>query len=992
MSLSIAFLVDSVPFTKPVIAGETSLGGSESACLGLARALKARGHDVHIFTTRLGEDAHGPDYAGVLWHAMAEFQTMNQFLEWDVVVSLRMFTAFAFSIYARLRVLWSEDLLVPGQMQDGIMAVSWNLDTIAYVSDYHRRQWEDLQPELKPLAYVTRNGYDPAHVPSSSTKDPNRIIHISRPERGLRPLLAMWPALKAKYPQATLQVCRYSSMYDQGPGSWSDTCAAYDRQLEAVNAQVGGITYLGELTKPQLYKAISEAAVMWYPGVASFAETSCIAAIEAQACGTPFVGSYKGALPETCPSGLLFTGDADADAAYQQASIAAVGDLLDGCARQSFQYRRLVREGLQYAQPYAYATIAEEWEEWIESTFSQRYEANKRGVLRQLLHEDDHTAARIVAHDLDDQAAVDFCDYVIAGKDQSAEHYGNAAVQDPMKEVQFSDRFKAVIPRFEGCTRVLDVACGNGSFALALTLANPDVHVHGFDYSEHNIEIADAAAKKHGVGDRCHFARRTVYDFDTQQMHAEWKAAARLYGAVAFDGLFCGEFVEHVGNCTLLIDSLEAVLAYGATVVYTCPQGACAELLPRNIPLRRGHVHRFHYDDLFAVWGPKLNAYIDYLAGGVTERGNTLGNWIITYTVAPDRPAGQRPYAQRIRRTRPMPKLSVGMIVKDAENDLARCLSSLYKLADEIVIGDTGSTDTTKQIAADFKATVIDLPPVMDTLEGFAGARNAVLAQCTGDWHLWVDADEQIIGGPWLRRYMDGHVFNGYVLHQTHLYMDGPPTFDIPVRLFRNTGQVKFFGCVHEQPQDGDANADIYPTLDLSDVSIAHTGYLTQDIREDKRVSRNLPLLIRDQQVFPERLLGQVLLLREAVIQADMIRANHRGQVTPKAQQGYAHAIRIFLEHFDDPGHKYAKLARPWYEVALKHLGMGWEHEVAMAGAQGGLGGRQAKPERIWVRDAAEFERVMAHRTKKVVEGMAPVTFKTDPDVGLVVEPESATA
>jgi hypothetical protein len=41
--------------------------------------------------------------------------------------------------------------------------------------------------------------------------------------------------------------------------------------------------------------------------------------------------------------------------------------------------------------------LAAEWEAQIEQTVRERYEGNKLGVLRQLLHEDDHVAAKVVA-------------------------------------------------------------------------------------------------------------------------------------------------------------------------------------------------------------------------------------------------------------------------------------------------------------------------------------------------------------------------------------------------------------------------------------------------------------------------------------------------------------------------------------------------------------------------------------------------------------------
>lgn len=390
--MKIAFYVDSVPFTADVIAGAESLGGSESACLGLARALAARGHEVSILATKLDEGCIGRDHAGVLWHPAEMVYDLSNVIEWDVFVSLRMPYVFQRPIKARLRMLWNQDLLIGEPAKMGVMALAWAYDQIVYVSQYHRKQWEGVLPELKPLGWwVTKNGFDPALVPVDAVKKTNTVIHITRPERGLRPLLAMWPELRKRVPDAQLQICRYNSMYDAG--GWGKVCASYDAAVQQVNAEVGGITYLGELGKPALYKAIAEAAVMWYPGVVDFAETSCVAAIEAQACGTAFVGSYKGALPETVPYGILVPGDADSSA-YQDTSIGAVTSLLD--ADRGWAYRG-VEDGRKHVESYTYEAIAAEWEQHITRTFQSR---QGLGVLRQLLHYDDHTAALDVADDI----------------------------------------------------------------------------------------------------------------------------------------------------------------------------------------------------------------------------------------------------------------------------------------------------------------------------------------------------------------------------------------------------------------------------------------------------------------------------------------------------------------------------------------------------------------------------------------------------------------
>src|SRR6185295_20323969 len=104
--------VQSVAFTREVIEGRTSLGGSESACLGLAAALADLGHDVHIFAAKLDLDERDPHvYAGVSWHHGYTLPDVLACQAPDVFVSLRMVGPFAHVLPAGLTLLWNQDML-----------------------------------------------------------------------------------------------------------------------------------------------------------------------------------------------------------------------------------------------------------------------------------------------------------------------------------------------------------------------------------------------------------------------------------------------------------------------------------------------------------------------------------------------------------------------------------------------------------------------------------------------------------------------------------------------------------------------------------------------------------------------------------------------------------------------------------------------------------------------------------------------------------------
>jgi glycosyltransferase involved in cell wall biosynthesis len=82
--------------------------------------------------------------------------------------------------------------------------------------------------------------------------------------------------------------------------------------------------------------------------------------------------------------------------------------------------------------------------------------------------------------------------------------------------------------------------------------------------------------------------------------------------------------------------------------------------------------------------------------------------------------------------------LSVAIITKNEEANLPRTLESV-RWADEIVVVDCGSTDRTIEIAKTFAAKVFHEP-----WRGFGKQKNFAIEQCSSEWVLSLDADEEV--------------------------------------------------------------------------------------------------------------------------------------------------------------------------------------------------------------------------------------------------------
>lgn len=162
-----------------------------------------------------------------------------------------------------------------------------------------------------------------------------------------------------------------------------------------------------------------------------------------------------------------------------------------------------------------------------------------------------------------------------------------------------------------------------------------------------------------------------------------------------------------------------------------------------------------------------------------------------------------------------MARLSLCLIVKNESWFLEKCLSAAREFVDEIVVVDTGSTDDTRAIAARFTDHVLHF----EWRDHFADARNYAIDHASGDWIIVLDADEQIEPDHWreLRRLIADTDLDAFFLEQRN-YSHEPASGDwVPIprrtpytrdykgyrpnpiaRLFRNNGQIRYSGRVHE--------------------------------------------------------------------------------------------------------------------------------------------------------------------------------------------------
>ncbi len=176
---------------------------------------------------------------------------------------------------------------------------------------------------------------------------------------------------------------------------------------------------------------------------------------------------------------------------------------------------------------------------------------------------------------------------------------------------------------------------------------------------------------------------------------------------------------------------------------------------------------------------------------------------------------------------------------------LPACLAAAAPAVDEIVVVDTGSSDATIEIARAHGARVIEHP----WNGSFAEARNVSLDAATGDWLIYLDADEVLVEADTERlRALRGHSWREafYLVETNHTgdLDDGTAVTHNALRMFRNRPEYRFTGRLHEQVAHA-MPGDLAERFEHTGVRVEHYGYLgvVRDAKEKSR--RNIELLER---------------------------------------------------------------------------------------------------------------------------------------------------
>ena len=191
-------------------------------------------------------------------------------------------------------------------------------------------------------------------------------------------------------------------------------------------------------------------------------------------------------------------------------------------------------------------------------------------------------------------------------------------------------------------------------------------------------------------------------------------------------------------------------------------------------------------------------------------------------------------------------KISACVITKNEEKNISRWLQCMKNVADEIIVVDTGSTDNTVKLAKEAGAKLY----FFEWINDFAAAKNYAIEQATGDWIIFLDADEyftvaaQKVFRQEMERFNRDKSVACLMCRMMDIDMDNNDRVfntSLLARVFRRSPYIRYKGAIHEQLENTQGNKKM---VFAEKLEIYHTGYSSSIIRS--KTERNLPIMLSE--------------------------------------------------------------------------------------------------------------------------------------------------
>lgn len=223
--------------------------------------------------------------------------------------------------------------------------------------------------------------------------------------------------------------------------------------------------------------------------------------------------------------------------------------------------------------------------------------------------------------------------------------------------------------------------------------------------------------------------------------------------------------------------------------------------------------------------------------------------------------------------------LSLCMIVKNEEKYIAKSIDSVKNIVNEIVIVDTGSTDSTLEILKNYNVKLYNYKWEND----FASARNFAVNKVKSDWILFLDADEILdeASKDNLINYINRTNLDGchFIVYNYRSENQNDFTIHYAFRLFRNNRGYYYKGKIHEQIYN-EKYKNITSKFSNEDIILHHYGYSVEVLEKKDKRSRNIPILLDALKENPEDSFNLFNLGNEYLAQNDVNTALHHYELS----------------------------------------------------------------------------------------------------------------